>query len=250
MDFPDFHYTILINACTEKRIFVKQLLTKGFCVASNGVGRSPLSQFNAKSKRKMKRIKMTVAALLVAGSLTSTGLAFGGPNDGVMQVNVIKSDAKKVKLQTPGNVEMVLVDDNGTVLYKGQIRSISGKATSVNLTNLPDGHYFLTATNNEFWMSQGLTIHNNQVSIDPQNKSSLVKPTLVSVGKNKFKLNVDGAEKVNVAIYDQINALVFSETYEKGEVPKFDLNRLPIGGYTFVVGPDFKQFTEQIIVSR
>jgi hypothetical protein len=196
----------------------------------------------------MKRIKMTVAALLVASGLMSMGDAYGQAKDGVSRVNVIKSDIKKVKLFTPQAVEMAIIDANGTVLYKGDVRPVSGRSTSVNLANLPDGHYFLTATNNDFWLSQGLTIRNDQVIIDAQNKSAIVRPTLVTYGKNKFEVNMQGAQTLNVAIYDRINTLVFSQTYNKGETPRFDLNRLPTGDYTFVVGPDYKQFSENITV--
>jgi len=198
----------------------------------------------------MKRIQLTMAALMVAAGLVSTGGAFGQTSDGVSRVNVQKSDSKKVRLYTPSGVEMAIIDADGTTLYKGDVRARAGQGTSINLANLPDGHYFLTATNNDFWLSQGLTIRNDQVSVDVQNASALVKPTLVPYGKNKFEIAMPGTKMVNIALYDRINTLVFSETYEKGEAHRFDLNRLPEGDYTFVVGPDFKQFTERIAVQR
>lgn len=196
----------------------------------------------------MKRIQLTIAALMVAAGMVGTGGAYAQTNDGVSRVNVRKSDNKKVRLYTPGSVQMAIIDNNGTTLYKGDIQPNAGQGTSINLANLPDGRYYLTATNNDFWVSQGLTIRNDQVSVDAQNATALVKPTLIPYGKNKFEIAMPGTKIVNVALYDRLNTLVFSETYEKGEVHRFDLNRLPEGNYTFVVGPDFKQFTEQIVV--
>lgn len=191
-----------------------------------------------------------MAALMVAAGLASTGGAYAQSNDGVTRVQVRKSDSKKVRLYTPGPVEVAIIDNDGTVLYKGDINEKASKVTAINLTNLPNGHYYLTATNNDFWVSQGLTIRNNEVSVDAQNTTALVKPTLIPYGKNKFEIAMPGAQTVNIALYDRINALVFSETYVKGAVHRFDLNRLPEGDYTFVVGPDFKQFTERIAVQR
>ncbi len=191
-----------------------------------------------------------MAALMVAAGLVGTGGTYAQSNDGVTRVQVRKSDSKKVRLYTPGPVEVAIIDNDGTVLYKGDIKDKDSKVTPINLTNLPNGHYYLTATNNDFWVSQGLTIRNNEVNVDAQNTTALVKPTLVPYGKNKFEIAMPGTQTVNIALYDRINALVFSETYVKGEVHRFDLNRLPEGDYTFVVGPDFKQFTERIAVQR
>jgi hypothetical protein len=196
----------------------------------------------------MKRIQLTMAALMVAAGLVGTGGAFGQTNDGVSRVTVRKTDSKKVRLYTPGSVQMAIIDNDGTTLYTGDVRPNPGQGTSISLANLPDGHYYLTATNNEFWVSQGLTIRNNAVSVDAQNTTALVKPTLIPYGKNKYEIAMPGAKTLNVALYDRLNELVFSETYEKDAVRRFDLNRLPEGSYTFVVGPDYKQFTEQIVV--
>jgi archaellum component FlaF (FlaF/FlaG flagellin family) len=198
----------------------------------------------------MKRIQLTMAALLVAAGLVSAGGVYGQASNGVSRVIVRKADNKKVRLYTPAQVEVAIIDANGTTLYKGDVKGPGSRVTAISMINLPDGHYYLTATNNDFWVSQGLTIRNDQLSVDAQNATSLVKPTLIPYGKNKFELAMPGTSTVSVALYDRLNALVFSETYVKGDVHRFDLNRLPEGDYTFVVGPDFKQFTEQIAVQR
>lgn len=191
-----------------------------------------------------------MVALLVAGGLISAGGAFGQTNDGVPYVTVRKSESKKVRLYTQAPVEMAIIDADGTTLYRGDVKAKLAGVTVLNLTNLPDGHYYLTATNNDFWTSQGLTVQNDQVRVDAQNTTTLVKPTLIPYGKNKFEIAMPGTQTLNVALYDESNALVFNETYQKGDVHRFDLNKLPSGNYTFVVGPDSKQFTEQIAVQR
>ena len=191
-----------------------------------------------------------MAALLVAAGMVSTGGAYGQSSDGATRIQVRKSDNKKVRLYTPAPVEVAIIDTDGTTLYQGTVNGSAGKGTSINMASLPDGHYYLTATNNDFWVSQGLTISNEQLSVDAQNTTALVKPTLIPYGKNKFEIAMPGAQTISVSLYDRVNALVFSETYVKGDVHRFDLNRLPEGNYTFVVGPDFKQFSERIVVQR
>lgn len=191
-----------------------------------------------------------MAALLVAGGLVGTEGAFGQTNDGANHVAVRKSDSKKIKVYAPKAVDVAIIDADGTTLYKGEIKGRTGQVTSINMNNLPDGHYYLTATNNDFWQSQGITIRNDQVSVDAQNSTALVKPTLIPYGKNKFEIAMPGTRTISVSLYDRANGLVFSETYQKGDSHRFDLSRLPAGDYTFVVGPDFKQFTERVAVQR
>jgi hypothetical protein len=198
----------------------------------------------------MKRIQLTMAALMVAAGLMSTGGAYAQTNEPVKGISVRKSDSKKIRLYTQAPVELAVVDADGTILYKGDINGKTGQVTALNLHNLPDGRYFLTATNNDFWVSQGLTIRNDQVSVDASNAATLVKPTLTAYGKNKFEVTMPGARNINVTIYDRFNALVFNELYQNGEKHRFDLSRLPEGDYTILVGPEFKQFSERIMVQR
>lgn len=198
----------------------------------------------------MKRIQLTMAALLVAAGLVGTGGAYAQTNDPTKVISVRKSDSKKIRLYTQSPVELAVVDADGTILYKGDVNGKTGQVTALNLRNLPDGRYFLTATNNDFWVSQGLTIRNDQVSVDASNAATLVKPTLTAYGKNKFEVTMPGARNINVTIYDRFNALVFNELYQNGEKHRFDLSRLPEGDYTILVGPEFKQFSERIMVQR
>lgn len=229
---------------------VKQLLTSVFCVAQYHWTAPPLQQSNTTSQTIMKRIQLTMAALLVAAGLVGTGGAYAQTNDPTKVISVRKSDSKKIRLYTQSPVELAVVDADGTILYKGDVNGKTGQVTALNLRNLPDGRYFLTATNNDFWVSQGLTIRNDQVSVDASNAATLVKPTLTAYGKNKFEVTMPGARNINVTIYDRFNALVFNELYQNGEKHRFDLSRLPEGDYTILVGPEFKQFSERIMVQR
>ncbi|RYF66795.1 MAG: T9SS C-terminal target domain-containing protein [Cytophagaceae bacterium] len=164
-------------------------------------------------------------------------------------VQIIKSATKKIRLQTPvgATMDVAVIDQAGTVLYTGTLRAQDSRGTSLNLANLPDGRYYVTATNNGVWMSQGIAVRNDQVSVDAQNVTEVVRPTLVTYAKNKFEVAMPGVKSFNVAIYDRMNDLVFTKSFgSDGEVHRFDLSSLPSGDYTFVYGPDQKQFTERL----
>jgi hypothetical protein len=69
----------------------------------------------------MKRIQLTMAALMVAAGLMSTGGAYAQTNEPVKGISVRKSDSKKIRLYTQAPVELAVVDADGTILYKGDI---------------------------------------------------------------------------------------------------------------------------------
>ena len=199
----------------------------------------------------MKKFRLSIAALLTAWSLAGTGVANADNGSGMGGVKVEKSEQKKVRVYTkPGTpVDVAIIDADGNVLYRGVIAKDAKRSTSFNLNKLPDGQYFLTASNNTWWMSQGLTIKGNAMNVDERSLQQLAQPTLTAYDKNKFEVtlpskNVDAA---TVAIYDTQNVLVEAETM-RGSSRRFDLSSLPDGAYTFVVGPSQKQFVSRIDV--
>lgn len=166
-------------------------------------------------------------------------------------VKVVKSSVKKIRLQTPvgATMDVSVIDQTGTVLYSGQLRAKDSRGTSLNLASLPDGRYYVTATNNDVWMSQGIVVRNDQVSVDAQNVTEVVRPALVAYAKNKYEVVMPGVKSLTVAIYDRLNDLVFTKSFgSAGEVHRFDLSSLPLGDYTFVYGPEQKQFTERVAI--
>ncbi len=201
----------------------------------------------------MKKVRLSIAVLLSVLSLAGLGVAKADNGSGMGGVKVQKSASKKVRVYTkPGaSVDLALIDADGNVLYRGVINKNDPHATSFNLNNLPDGQYYLTAGNNAWWMSQGLTIKANSVNVDERNIQQVAKPTLTAYEKNKIEvvLPVSNVEESTVAIYDPQNVLVQTDSF-KGSVRRFDLSGLPDGAYTFVVGPDQKQFTTRIAIQH
>ena len=197
----------------------------------------------------MKKFRLSIAVLLSVWSLAGLGEANADNGSGMGGVKVEKSEQKKVRVYTqPGTpVDVAIIDADGNVLYRGLISRNRNKATSFNLNNLPDGQYFLTAGNNAWWMSQGLTIKANAISVDARNVQQVAKPILTAYEKNKIEvlLPTQNIDQANVAIYDAQNVLVQTDTF-KGSTRRFDLSALPDGGYTFVVGPDQKHFTTHV----
>ncbi|WP_375446756.1 T9SS C-terminal target domain-containing protein [uncultured Fibrella sp.] len=199
----------------------------------------------------MKQIRVTIAMLAAALTLTAAGNAVAQTPAQGAPVQIVKSAIKKIRLQTPAGATMdvSVIDQTGTVLYSGAVRAKDNRGTSLNLANLPDGRYYVTATNNDFWMSQGILVRNDQVTVDAQNVTEVVRPALVAYAKNKYEVVMPGVKTLNVAIYDRMNELVFTKSFgSSGEVHRFDLSSLPTGEYTFVYGPEQKQFTEHVAI--
>ncbi|GAB4026219.1 T9SS C-terminal target domain-containing protein [Spirosoma gilvum] len=199
----------------------------------------------------MKKFRLSIAVLLSVWSLAGMGDVKADNGSGMGGVKVEKSEQKKVRVYTkPGaSVDVAIIDADGNVLYQGFIAKNAKGATSFNLNNLPDGQYFLTAGNSAWWMSQGITIKSNALSIDERNLQQVAEPTLTAYEKNKFEVvlpakNVDAS---SVAIYDTQNVLVQTDSF-KGASRRFDLSSLPDGAYTFVVGPSQKQFITRVDV--
>ena len=201
----------------------------------------------------MKKFRLTVAVLLSAMSLAGMGDAKADTGSGMSGVKVEKSEQKKVRIYTqPGaSVDVALVDADGNVLYRGLISKNAKRATSFNLNNLPDGQYFLTASNNSWWVSQALTIKANALSVDERSLQQMTEPTLTAYEKNKIEvvLPAKNINEANVAIYDAQNVLVQTDTF-KGSVRRFDLSSLPDGVYTFVVGPNEKKFISRVDIQH
>lgn len=197
----------------------------------------------------MKKFRLSIAVLLSVWSLAGLGEANADNGSGMGGVKVEKSEQKKVRVYTqPGSpVDVAIIDADGNVLYRGIISKNAKKATSFNLNSLPDGQYYLTAGNSAWWMSQGLTIKSNAISVDARNLQQVAKPTLTAYEKNKIEvlLPSQNVDEANVAIYDAQNVLVQTDTF-KGSTRRFDLSALPDGAYTFVVGPTEKQFTTRV----
>ena len=143
--------------------------------------------------------------------------------------------------------DVAIIDADGNVLYR-DITSKKSK-TSFNLSQLPDGQYYLTAGNNAWWMSQGLTIKGNTLNVDSHNLQEVTAPTLTAYEQNKIEVMLPGqnVNEANVSIYDAQNVLVESATFT-GTKRRFDLSNLPDGAYTFVVGPNQKQFSSRVSV--
>jgi hypothetical protein len=202
----------------------------------------------------MKKFRLSIAVLLSVWSLAGLGEAKADTGLGVSSVKIEKSDSKKVRIYTkPGSpVDLTLVDVDGYVLYQGLTSAGNQTGEQVfNLNNLPDGRYFITAGNNEWWMSQGITIRGNVVTIDERNLQQMAQPSVTTYAKNKIEVTVPGKnlDDASVSIYDAKNELVFSEAYNGG-AQRFDLSSLPTGTYTFVVGLEQKHFSSRVTVAE
>ncbi|MBO0936838.1 T9SS C-terminal target domain-containing protein [Fibrella sp. HMF5335] len=202
----------------------------------------------------MKTIQLTVAMLTAAWLLNTAPVAVAQHTnpDSPVTVAALKSGGKRIRLVTPANaaVDVAVIDEQGTILHQSTIQANDKRGVLLNLQNLPDGRYYLTATNNDFWVSQSVTVRNQQAIVDARNVTELVRPALTVYAKNKVEVAMPGVEKLTVSIYNRTNDLVFTQSFGSGNRHRFDLSSLPGGQYTFVYGPEQKQFTERIAINQ
>jgi hypothetical protein len=201
----------------------------------------------------MKTIRITVATLVALIGLTTVSQAQTSARTSAPSVQVVATDAKKFRLSLPvPTAEVALIDAEGTVLYQGVLKPNGQKPTAFNVNTLPDGQYYLTATNDEFWFSQGLTISNNRLTVNAQTMQEVARPTLTAYDRNKFELTLPARNvpAVNVAIYNGNDELVFSDNFRNSPARRFNLDGLPVGDYTVLVGPDQKRFAQRIAIRR
>lgn len=204
----------------------------------------------------MKKFRVSIAVLLSVWSLAGQE-AKADNGSGANGWKIEKSDNKKVRLYIPTGsqkqnvpVDIAIIDTQGTVLYKGVVRTKSG-LQSFNLKNLPDGQYYITAGNNAWWMSQAVTIQGNGLTVDARNLQQVMQPTLTAYEKNKIEVTMPATNvtDASVSIYDAQNVLVHAEKFT-GPARRFDLSSLPEGAYTFVVGPQQKHFSSRVDVRK
>lgn len=206
----------------------------------------------------MKKFRLSIAVLLSVWSLAGTGGAKADNGSGANGVKIEKSESKKVRLYIPtgsatanATVDVAIIDAEGNVLYQGVAAKNKAGQQSFNLKNLPDGQYYITAGNNAWWMSQGVTIRGNALTVDARNLQQVMQPTLTAYEKNKIEVTLPATNVTNasVAIYDAQNTLVHAEKFT-GPARRFDLSSLPEGAYTFVVGPEQKHFSSRVDVRK
>lgn len=201
----------------------------------------------------MKKFRLSIAVLLSVWGLAGMGDAKADNGSGANGVKVEKSETKKVRIYTQSGspVDVAIIDGDGNVLYRGAITSRNQRGTSFNLNNLADGQYFLTASSNSWWMSQSLTIKGNAVNVDERSLKEVMQPSVLTYEKNKVEVVMPAKNitDASVAIYDDQSILVYADKLN-GSVRRFDLSSLPEGSYTFVVGPDQKQFSSRINIRR
>lgn len=202
----------------------------------------------------MKTIRLTVAMLTAAWLLTTAEAAVAQHTnpDAPVTITALKSADKRLRVMLPANatVEVAVMDEQGTLLHQSTVQTTDKRAVLLNVKNLPDGRYFLTATNNDFWVSQAISVVNSQVRVDARNVTELVRPVVLAYAKNKFEVAMPGVEKMTVSIYDRTNDLVYTQSFGTGNRHRFDLSSLPEGQYTFVYGPEQKQFTERVAINQ
>lgn len=206
----------------------------------------------------MKKSSLSIAVLLSVWSLAGTAGAQADNGSEANGVKIEKSESKKIRLYIPTAsstsnpaVDVAIIDADGNVLYQGAATRNKTGQQSFNLKNLPDGQYYITAGTNAWWMSQGVIIRGNALTVDARNLQQVAQPTLTAYEKNKIEVTMPATNvrDASVAIYDAQNVLVHAEKFT-GPARRFDLSSLPEGAYTFVVGPDQKHFSSRVDVRK
>lgn len=195
----------------------------------------------------MKAImKFTVVAAFMLVSFTSMA------NDLTLYLVVAKNEKSLVfhmdQQTIDGALRLVDMDDN--VIYSENIAKESAYNKRFNLTGLENGTYFLRIENPLKTVIYKVNV--DEASVKIVDREEKVKPFFKrEAGKVYFNfLNLD-KEKVNIAVYDTSDRLVFSESVADEPIVErvFNFEKAFKDTYTVVVKNGADTYYERIVVN-
>jgi hypothetical protein len=182
------------------------------------------------------KMKNVIAAAVVM--LASTFAFAEGPSSKFAVVGAKQASVFKVIYEgsTISNVSLNIFDQSGVLVYSEVIRGIDKFIRPVNFEGMEAGEYNIEISDANGKQSQKVVVG----GIANFSKKSLkgVHVAKVSADSNKYLLSVanNGAEQINVNIFDGENNLVYTETLVlKGDLGKVYTLKLLNGNPTFEI---------------
>jgi hypothetical protein len=182
------------------------------------------------------KMKNVIAAAVVM--LASTFAFAEGPSSKFAVVGAKQASVFKVIYEgsTISNVSLNIFDQSGVLVYSEVIRGIDKFIRPVNFEGMEAGEYNIEISDANGKQSQKVVVGGTASF----SKKSLKGVHVAKVGadSNKYLLSVanNGAEQINVNIFDGENNLVYTETLVlKGDLGKVYTLKLLNGNPTFEI---------------
>ncbi|QLG44213.1 hypothetical protein [Costertonia aggregata] len=193
----------------------------------------------------MKTImKCTLVATFMLSAITASASE--------VRFNVFTDSPKNVivKIDTRFNEANVrLTNKYNNVIFSEEVPNTKTYFKKLNMENLENGIYLLTAENTLRAISYRITVFENEVKVSDRKEN--VKPVFRKSGA-KVYLNLLNLEKskVDIKVYDSENRLVFSEVSKNELIVEkaFNFENAYKDSYTVVVKDNLNTYYEDIVV--
>jgi len=144
-------------------------------------------------------------------------------------------------------------DQNDFVFFSEKVEGQTSFSKMYNLENLPKGKYFLVVENNEKIITQLIWANERFLSIDNQNQSIILKPT-IAVAETFVDINMLYFQKDKVAILlkDAEGNVIYNDHFKTcGSLNKrFNINDLPKGNYQIAIQTNLFSVSEHFEVGK
>ena len=148
--------------------------------------------------------------------------------------------------------KLKIIDANGTVLYKEQIKISGEYSKGFDLTMLPNGNYIFELDKDVEIKSIPFKVMSNEVVFDKKSESSVFKPVVFKKGERIYisRYSID-ENPLECKIYyednvDYISSEKFKDTKYAGKV--YDFSKARKGNYKFVFKTEGRVFTQNVRV--
>ena len=133
------------------------------------------------------------------------------------------------------NVFIQIKDKIGAVLYKEKVVNQKEFSKKFNLTNLPEGEYFIEVADDLKAIIQPIVILTSNIKITPSKRSEFYKPVF-KYKNNKLDINLlaNNCQSVAIDVIESHNQIIFSQKFKNEGKPfgeRFDLGKLEKGVY-------------------
>jgi hypothetical protein len=155
----------------------------------------------------MNKTLSFLAVLLIA--FTGTALS-NNPDDPASGVSILNR-GETIKLFYKGteqnNVKVFILDETNQIVFSETIRSTSGFARPYNFSQLPEGNYRIELVDGSGRRQV------SEVNYTTEQKPKVIHVARLSGSEDKYILSVpkDGASKLSVKIYDNMNRILHKE---------------------------------------
>lgn len=192
----------------------------------------------------MKKIIRTIAAVaMLIATTTSLANELKLATDGTPKSLVFEWDAQFA------DTAIKIEDQNGNIVFSDDIVDVDKYVKRFDLTQLPQGGYFLKVENAMREVAYSLNVTKNDVSIVGEKEN--VKPVYRKEDGKVYLslLNLDKSD-VKVSVVDELSRVLFNESFEEESIVEktFNFKDALEGNYTLVIEDGTSTYYEAVSV--